>query len=280
MILMIHGAWHGAWCWNHTQFQLALLKRPSIAVDFANHGLSAEFPTAQRTRPFVPEAMATEQSAGRAIGLEEASRILADQIRVVSIATSGRVTLVAHSLGGVLTNSAAETVAEHVAGIIYVCAITPVNGGSASDYRTAPENEGSRTSLLQTGNPGEIGAARIDAGDDARLKDIKEVFFQDIDDKLARAAAHFMTPDVPIGLLRDPVLTSERFGKIPRAYIVCTHDNALREAAQRRCIGDMDCAYPDRPTDISVLHSSHSPFFSCPRELAWLIDMHSRKFAE
>lgn len=275
-LVLVHGAWHGAWCWNRTQFHLALLNRMAVAVDLPNHGLRALFPRAQRARPFSSEAMAAEPSRAGAISLGEAASFLAGQIEALSIATGSRVALVAHSLGGAIANAAAEIAAEHLSHLVHLCAITPVDGHAALEYRMAPENEGSRTASLQTGHPPEIGAARIDAADEARLQDIRQIFFHDIDEDAARAATHFMTPDVPLGFLRDPVITTGRFAAIPRAYIVCTQDNALREPAQRRCIADMDRAYPDAPTRVSTLASSHSPFFSCPDRLAALIDMHSK----
>ncbi|KEQ52121.1 alpha/beta fold hydrolase [Sphingobium chlorophenolicum] len=276
-IILVHGAWHGAWCWNRTQFDLALLNRSSIAVDLLNHGLRALFPKAQRARPFAAEAMVSEPSPAAAISLGDAASHLAEQIRTLSLAAGCRVALVAHSLGGAIANAAAEMAAEHISHLVHICAITPVDGHTALEYRMSPENEGSRTSLLQTGSPPEIGAARIDAADESILQDIRDIFFHDIDEAAARAAAHFMTPDVPVKFLRDPVVTTERFGGIARAYIICTQDNALLEAAQRRCISDMDRAYPDMPTKVSTLASSHSPFFSCPEQLAFLIDLHSKE---
>ncbi|EZP83965.1 Esterase EstC [Novosphingobium resinovorum] len=275
-IVLVHGAWHGAWCWNQTQFDLALLGRSSIALDWANHGLQALFPKAQTARPFDPVAMATQASPAIGVSLVEAATELADRIAALSHAAGGPVAVVAHSLGGVLANAAAELAAQYISSLIYVCAIAPVRGATASDYRTARENEGSRTSDLQTGHPPEIGAARIDAADPLAFQRLKETFFDDIDENLARAAVHFMTPDVPLRLLRDPVATGDNFGAIPRAYVVCTRDNAFREAAQYLCIGEMDRAYPGRRTAVDSLPSSHSPFLSCPADLARLIDYYSR----
>ena len=39
-ILLVHGAWHGAWCWAALQAELDRRGLPSYAVDLPGHGLS------------------------------------------------------------------------------------------------------------------------------------------------------------------------------------------------------------------------------------------------
>ncbi|MEV0592437.1 hypothetical protein [Nonomuraea cavernae] len=55
---------------------------------------------------------------------------------------------------------------------------------------------------------------------------------------------------------------------MPRTYIVCTRDMAIRPGLQAKFIAEADAAYPDNPTSVVTLDASHSPFLSKPGELA------------
>ncbi|HBU76315.1 MAG TPA: hypothetical protein DEB38_08600 [Acidimicrobiaceae bacterium] len=39
-VLLVHGAWHGAWCWAPLQRALDQLGIPSHAIDLPGHGIS------------------------------------------------------------------------------------------------------------------------------------------------------------------------------------------------------------------------------------------------
>jgi hypothetical protein len=55
---------------------------------------------------------------------------------------------------------------------------------------------------------------------------------------------------------------------VPRTYVVCTKDQALRPAMQRKFIELADTAFP---ATVRTLGSSHSPFLSMPGELTGII---------
>jgi pimeloyl-ACP methyl ester carboxylesterase len=42
LVVLIHGAWHGAWCWAALQSELDSRGIPSLAVDLPGHGASTE----------------------------------------------------------------------------------------------------------------------------------------------------------------------------------------------------------------------------------------------
>src|SRR5260370_5656660 len=62
-IVLLHGFWHGSWCWSEVAVELAARGRYSVAVDMAGHGLHARRPAAARVDPFDPRLFATESSA-------------------------------------------------------------------------------------------------------------------------------------------------------------------------------------------------------------------------
>ncbi|MDP9829620.1 pimeloyl-ACP methyl ester carboxylesterase [Kineosporia succinea] len=61
--------------------------------------------------------------------------------------------------------------------------------------------------------------------------------------------------------------TRERFGSVPHTYVVCTQDNMIRPALQRRFVREID-AVSQHATKVVDLESSHSPFLSQPAVLA------------
>jgi len=66
----------------------------------------------------------------------------------------------------------------------------------------------------------------------------------------------------PIAISTTPVtLTEERFGSVPRWYVECTHDNAVRIARQRAMVKAMPCK-------VITMECGHTPFYSQPEELA------------
>ena len=62
----------------------------------------------------------------------------------------------------------------------------------------------------------------------------------------------------------DLQLSSQRFGSVPRDYIVCLRDEALTVDGQERMAG-RGCRRVYR------LDRSHSPFLSAPQELAKIL---------
>ena len=119
--VLVHGAFHGAWCW----FKLTpeLEKRGHVATALNLPGAGDD-----------PTPVAT-------VTLEDCARRIAD---VVS-ATSEPVLLLAHSLGGVPATLAAEMVPEHLRRLIYLSAFVPKNGDAfvnIRSYKRYPVNPG------------------------------------------------------------------------------------------------------------------------------------------
>jgi hypothetical protein len=70
----------------------------------------------------------------------------------------------------------------------------------------------------------------------------------------------------PLAPLATPTrISAARFGGVPRMYVECTGDRAITHAAQRK----MQAALPCR--ERITLDTDHSPFFSCPDELAGVL---------
>ena len=268
-VVLVHGFWHGSWCWSLVTEQLAVHGIPSVAVDLEGHGLRGRSPASRWGRPFDPAAYATEPSGVAAVTASSAAATLVRQIRVIG--GGEPCVVVAHSMGGTVATAAAELEPSLFAHLVYVAAFAPVAGRAAAEYSTAPENKGEMYSSLLTADPAVVGAARIDTGDADRHAAIRETFYGDVDQATAEAAISLLEPDGPVGIPAEAFpVTAGRYGTIPHSYVVCTKDNALPVALQRRFVDEID-AVSATPTAVTELDSSHSPFLSRPAALSAVI---------
>ncbi|MCU1686275.1 MAG: hypothetical protein JWQ81_7014 [Amycolatopsis sp.] len=127
--------------------------------------------------------------------------------------------------------------------LVYVCAFAPVSGSSTAEYITSPEGEGEQVLGLLSADPAVVGALCIDTGD----------------------------RDAPAGIPTEAItVTADRYGTVPHTYVLCTKDNAVPPALQRRFVREID-AVSNTPTQVAEFDSSHSPFLSQPATLADVI---------
>jgi pimeloyl-ACP methyl ester carboxylesterase len=271
-ILFLHGSWHGAWCWSEVIAHLAPYERPTLAVDMAGHGLRARRPECLTMRPFDPQALATEVSPVADVGLDQAADLLVSQIR--RFGRGGPVTVVAHSMGGAVLTRAAQQVPELVAHAVYLAGVMPASGNAADRYFLLPENAGALVLSALRGDPEVIGALRLDlaSNDPAYRQQLRDAFYGDVDPAVADAALGLLTPDAPVRMMIDTTqLTRDGWGSIPRTYVVCSRDMAIRPALQQVFIAEADAASPENPTSVVTLDSSHAPFLSMPSEVARVV---------
>ncbi|WP_433296291.1 alpha/beta hydrolase [Pseudonocardia sp. CA-142604] len=116
-VLLVHGAWHGAWCWAQLEPELAALGWRSRAVQ-------------------LPSAVAAE--AVTESGLLPSSFDDAQVIREAIGDMDGPLAVVAHSYGGVPTTQATPG-AENVQHLIYLAATVPDVGESLTSLAGRPQ---------------------------------------------------------------------------------------------------------------------------------------------
>ncbi len=176
--------------------------------------------------------------------------------------------VVAHSMGGAVVTVAAEKRPELFDSVTYVSAFAPVSGISALDYLTSEQAADSVVLSLLTGDPAESGASRLDLGSDDLRNRVQSAFYHDVDDRTAEAAIDSLSHDAPLAMATEPIsVTRERFGSIQHSYLTCDLDKIVPPALQKRFVAELDTVSV-RPTTVVNLHSSHSPFLSCPGMLA------------
>jgi pimeloyl-ACP methyl ester carboxylesterase len=230
--ILIAGAWHGSWCWKRVA---PLLRAQGHLVD----------------TPQLP-AMGADNGDPRQVTLTSWARFVADLVA----AAPEPVVLVGHSRAGVVISQAAELVPDRIRRLVYLAAyLLPGGRTMAAEALADPD------SLVA---PNMIPA---DSGVTCTLRAdvIREAFYTRCTDADAEWAMAQLRPEPLKPLVTSPRISSEGFGRVPRAYIECTADRAISLESQRR----MQTALPCDP--VFALEADHSPFISRPAELAELL---------
>ncbi len=230
--LLIHGAWHGGWCWRKVVPLLEAKGHTVLAPDLPGHGDDK-----------APAATVTLKS-------------YADRICALAGAQTEPVILLGHSMGGAAITQAAENCPDKVGALVYMCAFLPRNGDSLLTW--AQQDAGSMVNQT-TMEP------RGDGTFDFSREHCREAFYaqcaeEDVEFAQSRLVAQ---SGAPFGM--PLATTAERWGRIPRYYIECARDRAITLRLQR----EMQKHSPCRKT--FSIDTDHSPFFSAPTELAEIL---------
>ncbi|GAA4661436.1 alpha/beta fold hydrolase [Amycolatopsis dongchuanensis] len=271
-LVLVHGFYHGSWCWSEVVLELAASGRIAVAVDVAGHGLRARLPHAANVRPFDSAAFASEPSPIAEAGLDAAADLLIEQI--TRVGHGAPVTVVAHSMGGAVLTRAAEQAPQLMAHLVYLTAYMPASGVPCIAYPSLPEARESQFMPLLAGDPLAIGAMRVDTGtDDPRLRaGIRQAFYGDVDEHVAAAATALLSCDAPTAMATESTtLTQSGWGSIGRTFVTCSQDRTIPLALQRLFITQADEAFPANPTRVVELECSHAPFLSMPGKVAEIV---------
>lgn len=270
----VHGSWHAGWCWGLVQPRLHAAGFATVAVDLPGHGLAAALPQSYLQRPLDPAAFAAEPSGLATIGISTYAEAVAGAARQARAMGATRVFAVGHSMGGVPATFAAAQAPELFTGLIYVAALAPTPGKPAGAY-LALEDQHANSLIGRAilGNPAAIGALRIDprSTDAGYLAGAKEAVAADVDDTLWSAALNLLTPDAPLSIYGETAEFDAAFGGLRRTYIRATGDRAVVPSTCEAIVADLNAAWPDNPTSLVDLDTSHEAILAQPDALAELM---------
>ncbi len=226
--ILVHGSWHGAWCWYKVLPLLEKSGHKAIAVDLPGLG-----------RDRTPLSEVSLQS-------------YVDRVCAAIDKQSGQVILVGHSRGGIVISQTAEQRPARIEKLVYLAAFL-LPGGQAM-LPGALDDPGSL--LIPNLVPNEAqGYITV------REEGCREAFYGDCSEQDVALATLLLTPE-PIAPLVTPLDLSERnFGRVPRVYVETLDDCAITVSQQRKMIAAVPCA------EVISMNTSHSPFFSAPQEL-------------
>jgi len=228
--VLVHGAYHGAWCYTKLVPLLKDAGHIVIAVDLPGHGKN---PT--------PIHQVTLSNY-----VNHVCQIIDSQ--------PGPVILVGHSLGGITISQTAEQRSNKIKYLVYLTAMMPKNGESRMDI-SARVNEIPKVAQARVSVAG--GSASV-----IGAESIKPLFYADCLEEDIVFAKKNLVPQATQILYAEVSLSDNSYGNVPRVFIECLKDQAIPLQMQRRMVADMPC---DR---VLSLNTSHSPFFSAPDKLA------------
>lgn len=229
--VLIHGSWHGGWCFDAVRALLEAAGHEVIAPDLP--GMGGDCATL------------------RAVTLQAWADFAADLCRSAS---QSPVILAGHSRGGLVVSQTAETAPDAMDGLVYICAMMLPDGMSRAEFK---QLEGPNPDFDAIITPVCDGAGTV--ADGARGA---AVFAQLSPPALVEAAMARLVAE-PHGPRSTRLrLSADRFGRLPRTYIECTEDRTIPISSQRK----MQALVPG--AGVVTLAADHSPFLSTPQALA------------
>ncbi|SRR5581483_3341292 len=231
-VVLVHGAWHGAWCWERVVERLTAASVPTIAVDLPGHGAD--------DGPFGD------------------LHVDAARVRQALGAVAGPVVLVGHSYGGAVITEVGDHPA--VSELVYLAALALDAGETCG---SAAAGEAAIAAFDHSGRP-DLGAGFIPGpGGTVTLEPTvaTAALYNDCDPDTVAWALARLGPQPLVTLQQEPAAIAWR--SRPSTYVVCSSDMAIHPDLQRhlakRCTVQVEWG------------TGHSPFLSRPDLVADLL---------
>jgi pimeloyl-ACP methyl ester carboxylesterase len=232
-ILLIHGSWHGAWCWHKVVPLLEQQGHQVRALDLPGHGTDWRL------------------ARGR-ITLRMMAHSVAQRVQAHSSPTL----LVVHSRSGIVASAVAEMLPKAISGVVYLASYMLPHGARAADAFAKDKNSYIRS---------HVKIHRLRAVDELEPAAYREGLYADCSEADIALASSLLVPEPSLPALARLQLTAQRYGSVPRHYIRLTQDRAVSLQAQDKMLAAMPCA------TVQSIDASHSAYFSKPQELAQAI---------
>ena len=227
--VLVHGAWHGAWCWDKVVPLLERAGHSVEALDLPGHG---------RDKTPIPEV--TLQA-------------YADSVCRALDAKAEPVVLAGHSMGGIVITQSAERRPVKIKTLVYLTAFLLRNGETLLHVAQGDTEALVLPNLVMA--PDESYATIRDEA-------IREVFYGDCTDEDVSRARSLLVPQATAPFATPMSTTEANFGRVGRVYIECLRDRAISPSVQEAMYAALPCQ------KVITMDTDHSPFFSAPEELA------------
>jgi pimeloyl-ACP methyl ester carboxylesterase len=193
-IVLIHGASHGAWCWEDVA---PLLREKGYRV----------------TVPDLP-GLGVDQTPVKDVTMQSYIDRAAQAVK----AAGEPVLLVGHSMGGAVICGAAEAVPERIGKLVFLSGLVLRDGQSMRELMSQV--------MPEFPEPGPDGCLDFDVSMSG------EVFYNTCSAEAVRRASAQLRRQAHAPFTHPFRLTAEGFGAVPKTYIVCAKDNALPPSLQ------------------------------------------------
>lgn len=239
--VLVHGGWHGAWCWKKVVPLLEARGHRVLAIDLPGHG--------------------DDKTPMETVTLND----YVQKIAGVANAQTRPVVLVGHSMAGVAIAQAAEVLGkEKIAKLMFLDAFMPKNGES---FFALAGKAGALNKATGKPDPNPSVEGSVMLSDDKKTSVIKpdkisQLFYHDCAaNDVAFAQAHLGRQSITC--LATPVtVTDARYGSIPKVYILCRQAKDLDKSSLAKNVPIQK---------LYTLAGSYSPFFSMPEKLVAIL---------
>ena len=226
--ILIHGSWHSAWNWHKV---VPLLEKQGY------HAIAIDLP-----------GMGRDKTPIQDVKMKTTVEKICDLIDSIP----GKVILVGHSKNGIMISQAAEYRPHKIEKLVYLAAYLIPNGRTQKEY-SMQDTTGLLKPFVTMSE--ELKAHTLNP------EIYKEGLYADCEDDITELAKVLLSHEPVESAITPLKLTEENFGAIPRVYIECTEDKAVTPFIQRKMYKETPC------NQVYSMSTSHSPFFSKPREL-------------
>ncbi|MBK5934441.1 pimeloyl-ACP methyl ester carboxylesterase [Rhodovulum imhoffii] len=229
--ILVHGAWGSSASWGGLPALLRAQGHSVRALDLPGHG-------EDRTPP-------------ETVTLADYARHVAGVLRAGPPAV-----LVGHSMGGMVISAAAETAPEHLERLVYLAAFLPKSGDSLMSLK---QREG--PTIAAAVRPGPVRGTTVLDPDTAA-----GFLFQDATPEQRASALSRLGPQPNAPQVERINLSANRFGQVPRHYILCENDQTVTPELQRAMATETPCE------TLHSLPTGHLPQLTAPQALADLLN--------
>jgi len=226
--ILIHGSWHSSWNWHRVIPILEKQGHKAIAIDLPGMG---------RDKTPINE-----------VRMESTVQKICKLIDSIE----GKVILVGHSKNGIMISQAAEARPDKIEKLVYLAAYLIPNGKTQKEYSMQDTNGVLKPYVTMHE---QLSAHSL------QPEIYKKGLYADCDDNITELAKLLLSHEPVESAITPLRLTEEKFGRVPRFYIECTEDKAVTPFIQRKMYTETPCK------KVYSLPTSHSPFFSRPKEL-------------
>jgi pimeloyl-ACP methyl ester carboxylesterase len=226
--VLVHGSWHGAWCWYKVIPLLEQSGHAAIALDLPGHG--------------------RDWTAARDVSMQS----YVNKVCAVLDTLAEPVILVGHSRGGIVISQTAEHRPEKIRTLVYLAAYLIPNGEAM-----LPTALGDTESLIASN----LLVNEAEGYHMLRQEAYKAALYADCSPEDVALATSLLTPE-PNAPVATPMNLSDRnFGRVPRVYIETLRDKGVTPSLQRKMYTATLCQ------KVISMETSHSPFLSAPKDL-------------
>ncbi len=226
--VLVHGAWHGAWCWDRISGGIEALGHKVICPDLPGSGKDNTPVTEVTLDAYVGKLSSILD------GLDE------------------KAVLVSHSMSGMVVSQTAELHPGKVSALVYVSGFLPKDGQSLLTLEESNPKPAVPPALV-------VSEDHVSATIDPEK--MIDLFYHDCSEADQEFALAHIKRQALAPLATPVSLSPEHFGSVPRYYVECLSDHAICIEMQRQMIAASPCE------KVFSIDASHSPFFSKRQEL-------------